>query len=148
MSRLWNTLMGPGGTSCCHTDDRGQSLSVFVLVVIGAVFLTTGLVVDGGQQATAVSRAESVAAGAARAGGNAAATRAVVGTPDVAAAVRAARQFLAGSPGVTGTVTVRDGRVIVTTSSVAQTIFLSAIGIEQVTGTGRAEARIVGRQEG
>ncbi len=124
-------------------DERGQSLSVFVLVVIGAMFLTAGLVIDGGQHAAAVSRAESVAAGAARAGGNAAATGAVVGAPGAAAAARAARAYLASSPGVSGTVALSNGRIVVSTRSEAATIFLSAIGIDHVTGTGRAEARIV-----
>jgi Flp pilus assembly protein TadG len=125
-------------------DERGQSASVFVLIVVGAMFLTAGLVIDGGQKATAVSRAESTAAGAARAAGNAAATGAAFGRPDAAAAARAARQYLAGSPGVVGSVSVSNGVVVVTTRSQARTIFLSAIGMSQVTGTGRAEARIIG----
>jgi hypothetical protein len=108
------------------------------------MFLTAGLVIDGGQKATAVSRAESTAAGAARAAGNAAATGAAFGRPDAAAAARAARQYLAGSPGVVGSVSVSNGVVVVTTRSQARTIFLSAIGMSQVTGTGRAEARIIG----
>lgn len=126
-----------------RTDERGQSLSVFVLVVVAAMFLTAGLVIDGGQQAAAMSRAESVAASAARAGGNAAATGAVVGRTDPAAATRAARNYLAASPGVSGTVELRGGLVVVTTRSQQPTIFLSAIGIDHVTGTGRAEARVV-----
>jgi hypothetical protein len=123
-------------------DERGQSISVFVLVVTMAMFVTAGLVIDGGQKATVTSRAEAAAAGAARAAGNAAATGAVVGTPDTSAAVRAARGYLAGVAGVTGNVSLSDGQVVVTTRSVAQTIFLSVIGLGSVTGTGRAEARI------
>jgi hypothetical protein len=128
-------------------DDRGQSLSVFALVVVTAMFLTAGLVIDGGQQTAARSRAESVAAGAARAGGNAAATGAVVGALDAPAALQAAKDHLAASPGVTGNVALSNGKVVVETRSEVPTIFLSAIGIRSLIGTGRAEARIVGSVE-
>lgn len=124
-------------------DERGQSISVFVVVVLVALFLTVGLVIDGGQKITATARAESAAAGAARAAGNAAATGAVVGRPDVAVAGVAARAYLASSPGVTGAVSMVDGVVVVTTRATQPTIFLSAIGIGSLSGTGRAEASIV-----
>lgn len=124
-------------------DERGQSISVFVVVVLVALFLTVGLVIDGGQKITATARAESAAAGAARAAGNAAATGAVVGRPDVGAAGAAARAYLASSPGVTGSVSMSGGVVVVTTRADAPTVFLSAIGIGSLSGTGRAEASIV-----
>lgn len=124
-------------------DEHGQSISVFVVVVLVALFLTVGLVIDGGQKITATARAETAAAGAARAAGNAAATGAVVGRPDVGAARAAAGSYLASSPGVTGSVAVADGVVVVTTRSSVPTIFLSVIGIGSLSGTGRAEATIV-----
>lgn len=124
-------------------DERGQSISVFVIVVLVALFLTVGLVIDGGQKITATARAESAAAGAARAAGNAAATGAVVGQPDVGAARTAAQAYLDSSPGVTGAVSMVDGVIVVTTRSSAPTVFLSAIGVGSLSGTGRAEASIV-----
>ncbi|HET9873250.1 MAG TPA: pilus assembly protein TadE [Propionibacteriaceae bacterium] len=143
-----NAVGGVPRSEARRQDERGQAVSVLVLIVIMAMFLTAGLVIDGGQKATAVSRAESVAAGAARAAGNAAATGAVRGTPDAGAASQAARQYLAASSGVTGTVSLGGGRVTVRTRSVASTIFLSAIGIDQVVGVGEAQADIIGsRQE-
>jgi hypothetical protein len=124
-------------------DERGQSISVFVICVLAAILLTAGLVIDGGQKVTAASRAEAAAAGAARAAGNAAATQALAGNDLAGAAVLAAKAYLAGQPDVTGTVHVNAGTVSVSTSSSAETIFLGVIGIPRVTATGSAEANIV-----
>ena len=56
-------------------DERGLSVSPFVAVIFAALIMTTGLVIDGGQKVAAASRAETAAAGASRAAGNAAATQ-------------------------------------------------------------------------
>ena len=64
-------------------------------------------------------------------------------TDPAGAAVLAARAFLAGQPGVTGSVTVRNGTVTVRTRAAEPTIFLTMIGIDRVTATGSAEADIV-----
>jgi hypothetical protein len=124
-------------------DERGQSVSVFVLLVMGALVLVAGLVIDGGQQVAATSRAEAAAAGASRAAGNAAATQQLGGVEPAGAAVLAATAYLAGDPSVEGTVRLREGVVRVETRSSAATIFLSVIGLGTVTGTGSAEAVIV-----
>ncbi|WP_168207307.1 hypothetical protein [Microlunatus elymi] len=133
-------------------DARGQALSVFVLVATAALILVAGLVVDGGQKAAAVSRAESVAAGAARAAADAGASGSfATGESSGLAggsARSAARNYLAGAatgpgPQVGGSVQIRGGTVIVTTHATARTIFLSVIGIDSVTGTGEATARVV-----
>ncbi len=124
-------------------DQRGASLTPFAVVIMGALLMTAGLVVDGGQKITAASRADAAAAGASRAAGNAAATRELAGADSAGAAVRAARIYLAGQPDVTGSVRVSDGIVSVTTRSTEPTIFLSLIGIDAVTGTGSAAANIV-----
>jgi hypothetical protein len=124
-------------------DERGQSISLFVLVIMGALIITTGLVIDGGQKVTAASRAESAAAGASRAAGNAAATQELGAADPASAAVLAAKAYLAGQPGVEGTVSVSNGVVAVTTSTEEPTIFLSIIGIGSVSGQGSARANIV-----
>jgi hypothetical protein len=124
-------------------NDRGLSITPFVSVVFAALILTAGLVIDGGQKVAAASRAEAAAAGASRAGGNAAATQELGARDPAGAAVAAARSFLAGQPGVTGSVTLSAGVVEVSTRATEPTILLSAIGIEAVTGTGRAQASIV-----
>jgi hypothetical protein len=92
---------------------------------------------------TAASRAEAAAAGASRAAGNAAATDRLAGAEPAGAAVLAAKAFLAGQPDVTGTVRLAGGVVTVETSASEPTLFLSAIGIDRVIGTGAAAASIV-----
>ena len=114
-------------------DQRGQSISLFVLVIMSALIITTGLVIDGGQKVTATSRAESAAAGAGRAAGNAAATQQLGGADGASAAVLAAKTYLAGQPGVDGSVSISNGVVIVTTSANEPTILLSVIGIGSVS---------------
>jgi hypothetical protein len=124
-------------------DERGQSISLFVLVIMGALIITTGLVIDGGQKVAATSRAESAAAGASRAAGNAAATQQLGGADPASAAVLAAKTYLAGQPEVQGVVSVANGVVLVTTSAQQPTILLSIIGIGSVSGQGSARANIV-----
>lgn len=124
-------------------DERGLSVTPFVTVIFAALIMTVGLVVDGGQKVAAASRAETAAAGAGRAAGNAAATQELGDRDPVAAATLAARTYLAGQPGVTGSVTVSGGIVTVRTSATEPTIFLSIVGIDAVTATGSAEANLV-----
>jgi hypothetical protein len=124
-------------------DEHGQSLSLFVLVIMAALIITTGLVIDGGQKVAATSRAESAAAGASRAAGNAAATQQLGGVDPASASVLAAKAYLAGQSGVQGTVSIANGIVLVTTSAQQSTIVLSIIGIGSVTGHGSARANIV-----
>jgi hypothetical protein len=124
-------------------DQRGLSISVLVLMIMGALIATAGLVIDGGQKVTASSRAETAAAGASRAAGNAAATQQLGGRNPAGAAVLAARTYLAGQPGVHGSVSVANGTVSITTTATEPTIFLAALGISQVTGSGQAVASVV-----
>jgi hypothetical protein len=124
-------------------DERGQSISLFVLVILGALIITAGLVIDGGQKVAATSRAESAAASASRAAGNAAATQQLGGADPASAAVLAAKTYLAGQPGVEGAVSISNGVVLVTISAREPTILLSIIGIDSVAGRGTARANIV-----
>jgi Flp pilus assembly protein TadG len=128
-------------------DERGQSVSVFVTVVFAALIMTAGLVIDGGQKITAASRAQTAAAGAARAAANAGVTQTLAGASPANASVRAARAFLAGQPGVSGTASVSDGVVTVHTHATERTLFLSLIGIDTVSATGTAKANPVGPRE-
>jgi hypothetical protein len=124
-------------------DERGLSITPFVAVIFAALIMTVGLVVDGGQKVAAASRAETAASGASRAAGNAAATQELGARDPVAAAILAARTYLSGQPGVTGSVTVSSGVVTVRTTATEPTIFLTMVGIDTVTGTGLAQADIV-----
>jgi Putative Flp pilus-assembly TadE/G-like len=124
-------------------DERGLSITPFVAVIFAALIMTAGLVIDGGQKVAATSRAETAAAGASRAAGNAAVTQELGAGNPAGAAIAAARTYLAGQPGVTGSVSVSAGVVEVRTQATEPTMLLSMIGIDAVTGTGRAEANIV-----
>lgn len=132
--------------------ERGQAISVLVLGVVAVLITVAGLVIDGGQKASAISRAESAAAGAARAAANAGAggTLGMDGHREVAAAQAkaAARTYLRGAdlgdgPKINGTVTVHGNEVHVHTTVTVSTIFLSVIGIDTLAATGDATARVV-----
>lgn len=121
-------------------DERGQSLSVLVLVVVTALLLVAGLVIDGGAQSTAARRAEQAASEAARAAIDAgAAARAAGRAAHVGAMVAAGRSVLTDR-GVEGSVTVTAGRVRVETATRTETVFLGLIGIDALAATGSAEA--------
>lgn len=142
-------------TPCSHTrarpgrgadaQDRG-SVTPFALIATLALMLAVGLVVDGGQKLRALQRADATAEEAARAAGQAIEpARSVRGRSplvDPVAATAAAQAHLT-SHGVTGTVSVDGAVVMVSTTTSEPTIFLGAIGITTVTGTGTAQARLV-----
>ncbi|MBA8793593.1 Flp pilus assembly protein TadG [Friedmanniella endophytica] len=113
------------------------------MVIMVALILTAGLVIDGGQQVDAASRAQSIAAAAARAGSEAQATDALAGSNDTGRALAAAQAYLDGS-GVPGTVGFDGDRLRVTTEITVPTLMLSVIGIDSVRGRGEAEAELVG----
>jgi Putative Flp pilus-assembly TadE/G-like len=127
-----------------HDADRG-SVTVFFAVAVIGILVLLGLVVDGGAKVRAVQRADTLAAEAARAGGQAITLPPTIAgqrpRADPRAAASAARAYLAAN-GVTGTVTVTpDGRrleVTVTTST--PTVFLGLIGVTTVTAHGHASA--------
>ena len=129
-----------------HPDrgERGGSQSILVLLVVVVLTLAAGLVVDGGRKTAAARDAHAVAASAARAGLNAAATGRLAGRADTAAAVTAARRVLASSPDVSGSVHLQaGGRLRVTTQSTKPTRYLSLIGVGTVTGRGEATAELI-----
>lgn len=135
-----------------RTDrDRGQAVSIMVLGFMAALIMVAGLVVDGGQKAAAMNRAETLASGAARAAANAAAGGTLgAGNDDVSAAEqarRAARNYLnaAAADGgrVQGSVRIDGTRVVVHTEIQVPTIFLSLIHIDTLRATGDATAQVV-----
>ena len=121
------------------------SVSLFLVVAVVALFITVGLVVDGGQKLRSTQRADDVAAEAARAGVQSIQpANTVRGQPaqvNPGAAITAARHYLSVAR-VDGTVTVTGGRVKVATSISFTPAFLSLIGLGTQTVTGRAEARL------
>ena len=125
-------------------DERGGSQTIMVLLIMASLILVAGLVVDGGRKVAAAERAEAAAAGAARSGSDASATSRLAGRIDTTAAVLAARQYLAGTPQVTGSVQLlAGGKLQVSTQSTRPTVYLSSIGISTVTGRGDAVAELL-----
>lgn len=121
-------------------DERGQSLSALVAVVLIALFLVTGLVVDGGRQVAAARAAEAGAAQAARAASDHGATARASGVAPDLVAIRAAGQHVLQQRMLSGSVTVAGGEVRVTARATSPTVFLAVLGITTVSGTGEATA--------
>lgn len=94
-------------------DDDGErgSITVMTAVLATALMLLVGLVVDGAAKARALSRADALAAEAARAAAGAVDTRGPQARLDSVAAVRAGQAYLADA-GVSGTVSVASDRII------------------------------------
>lgn len=122
-------------------------MSLFVVVIAVALFITVGLVVDGGGKVRSLQKAESAATQAARAGGQAIqhdeAVRGEGTVIDAAAAKQAAAAYLR-SIGVQGTTRIVDGtHLVVRTTTHHSPIFLGIVGIGTMTTHGEAEARLV-----
>jgi Flp pilus assembly protein TadG len=127
-------------------DERG-SISIWMVTASFMMVLLVGLAVDLGGQVHAKQRAHDIAAEAARTGGEQVqAVPAIEGryvNVDIAAARTAAHQYLAAA-GVSGTVHVTGGDTI--TVDVTDTYtpkFLGVIGIDHLTVTAGASARLI-----
>ena len=130
------------------TDPEAGSVTLFVAITVVGLLVLCGLVADGGVKLRATQRVDSVAAEAARAGGQALdLPSAIEGTElrvDRQAAVNAATAYLAAT-GQAGTVAVAaDGTSLnVTVTSTSPTAFLALIGITTMTVTGHGQAQLV-----
>lgn len=123
-------------------DERGQSLSALVAVVLVALFLITGLVVDGGRQVAAARAAEAGAAQAARAASDHHAVSRASGTPPHFGETRAVALRALAERQLTGDVELVAGEVRVHARAASPTVFLSVIGINTVSGAGEATAAL------
>lgn len=128
------------------------SISIWIATGGLVMIILVGMAVDLGGQVFTQQHARDIARQAARAGGQqlqpAPAVRGLGVRADPAAAVRAARTYLAASD-LTGTARVAGGTtVVVDTTAVYPTKFLSIIGITQLTVTGHAEATITRAVDG
>jgi Flp pilus assembly protein TadG len=130
-----------------RATDAG-SISLALVVMVSALLVAVGLVVDGGAKLRAVQQATAVAGEAARAASQEVNVAGVqtTGTArlDTAAARSAARETLAEA-GVEGSVTVATGRVSVTAKVSRPTVFLSLLGVSSMTGSGSATADLTVR---
>ncbi len=121
-------------------DERG-SVSIAAAILVPAVIIMLGLVVDGGGKVAAVRRADAAAVAAVRFGGDAAASNLAAGQNPSSVAYAAARRYLNGVGG-SYTVAVRGRTLTVTTTETYNTVILQAIGIGSFQGHGEASARI------
>ncbi|MDO5494314.1 MAG: pilus assembly protein TadG-related protein [bacterium] len=118
------------------------SISMFVVVMVMALLVAIGLVVDGGRKIRAIETAESIAAHSALVAANELDFSANLLTGarpeiDVPAAVAAGNSEIAASGGVATPGIVVSGYEVCSTVSVTlPTTFLSIIGISSVTGVG------------
>ncbi|MGO2045774.1 MAG: pilus assembly protein TadG-related protein [Brachybacterium tyrofermentans] len=131
-----------------HKLERGEAAPM-VLVLVGALVLVVGLVVDGGAKMTAASEASATAQQAARAGAQPLASLPSEGgtaTLNSNSAAAAAQSYL-GQAGANGTVSVVSPTTIeVTVTSSADTVFLGAIGINTVSATRTASVDLISGQ--
>lgn len=134
------------GTRGRARDECGL-ISIWLALAAFVMMILVGLAVDLGGQVHAKQRAHDLAAQAARVGGEQLqAAPAVEGqylAIDAPAARSAAEDYLTAS-GVTGTVTITGGDTI--TVDVIDTYslrFLSIVGVNDLTVTGEASARVV-----
>jgi len=123
------------------------TLTLFTAITVIGLLVALGFIVDAGQKLQAAEQAQAIAEEAARAGAgqvNQSAAYAHGGTftVDPAAAVAAARAYLAGS-GYPGAVTVTGDRTIQVTVTVTRpAAFTAIIGISQVSATQTATANL------
>jgi Flp pilus assembly protein TadG len=119
-------------TAPSRRRDAGQ-VTVFVVVLIVALFALAGLVLDGGRYFTAQRNARNTASGAARAGAQGVAEDSLRApdaplTLDPDDAYRRAESFLTAA-GATGTVEVGADTVTVTVTEVVHPLLLGIVGV-------------------
>jgi hypothetical protein len=132
-------------------DAERGSMSAWAAVTTLAMLLFVGLGVDFGGQLQAVQNTRAVAAEAARIGGQqldapaAIRGQGAVASPETAR--EAATAYIEGA-GLTGSVRVADGQIIVDTNATYRTKILSLVGIDSLPASGHASTRIARAVEG
>jgi hypothetical protein len=127
--------------------DEG-SISVIAAVLVPALVLILALVVDGSGKMRAMSRADALAAEAARAAETAVDTRGTTVGIDVNTAVATARSYLQ-SAGFPGEVTVANARTVNVTVTVDEPAVIGLLGSHyHATGTATAELGVGTRAAG
>jgi hypothetical protein len=141
----------PAGTDRRFRQDSEQgSVSLFLVVLLLAVFAVFGLVVDGGARLDAQRRATDQAEQAARAAAqavNPTSLRNGTGTVtlDPVAARTAAARYLAAVGNITLTdVHVTGDTVTLRVTATVQPAVLSIIGLHTITVTGTGRAQLLG----
>lgn len=126
-------------------DDERGSITPFFVVLVPALVLIIGLVVDGAGKIQANENAQAIASGASRAAANAVAAQVVSNggvSLDNNRARIAATDYIEAS-GMTGTVTVVGDRISVSVETSYATKFVSIIGITALPAEASATAQII-----
>ncbi len=126
-------------------DDERGSITPFFVVLVPALVLIIGLVVDGAGKIQANENAQAIASGASRAAANAVASQVVVNggiSLDNNRAQIAATDYIEAS-GMTGTVSVVGDRISVSVETSYTTKFVSIIGIATLPAEASATAEII-----
>jgi hypothetical protein len=140
-------MIRPRSADMPQPADTG-SVTLFLVITVVGLLAMVGLCVDGAAKIRDVQRADTLAAEAGRAGGQAIDVPAsIVGKPpvvDARAAVAAAQAYLARN-GVAGSVAIIDGgrALDVEVTSSSRTVFLGLIGIDSMTVHGHATVTLV-----
>jgi len=146
MSRRARLNRRPGARHRARCSGEDGSVSLLLVVAVFGLLIAVGLVVDGGQKLRSSQRADDAASEAARAAvlsiepGNT--VRGERPRVNETAARTAAEAYLRHA-GLSGSVTIGNGRVQVRTTSSFTPSFLSIIGLGGQTVTGQASARLV-----
>ena len=127
-----------------HDSERGN-LTLPLLILVVSFLLFVGLVVDGSGKIQASDHANQVAQSAARTAANSLTGAAIAtGTLQIdAGAAQASAQGYITASGLRGNVTVVGNTVTVTVEEDYTTVFLNMIGINTLTGSGTASARLI-----
>ncbi|MDR0836665.1 MAG: hypothetical protein LBM94_00310 [Propionibacteriaceae bacterium] len=140
-------MMLHAGRRFGYRDERGVSVSVFVMAVIAALIIACGLAVDGAAASSARRRAEAAAAQLARVGQDAATGQRLLAqdanTDAAAAAGIAAINAARGNyPNISVALTYEGGQLRVSTTQIVPTTLLQLIGISTITVHGSAIAEV------
>lgn len=133
-------------------DERGAAVTVWVVLTVTILTLIVGIAVDLSGQVRAKRHASDIAAQAARAAGQSIDADQLLGSGRVdlvaSAARRAAMDYIEHAD-MTGQVTITaDSRITVTTTATYTPVFLSSIGVGDLSVTGEATVRTVRALDG
>lgn len=127
-----------------HNDERG-SITPALVVLVPAMVLVIGLVVDGGGKVQENNRAQAIASGASRAAANSLGSQVISNgtlTLNTFGARRTAEDYIAAA-GMSGNVDVVGDRIIVTVKTDYETKIVSVLGFATIPVQATATAQII-----
>lgn len=126
-------------------DDERGNITPMMLVFVPMLLLIVGLVVDGAGKIQAHDQAQMIASGASRSAANALASQVIVNGSlllDTRTARLTAMDYVQAA-GMTGTVDVIGGSIVVNVETEYATKFISIIGISSLPAEATATAELI-----